>query len=120
MKSNYIYLGLLCTSCFFCNCQNASVVPKDKAKTIETAQNLIKEESSVFVDDVLVESTTLTNACEQLQKDYAVLINKINDNKGDRQLISELIAWTKKPSHLDCLDSDLAYNAQVEKLNETL
>lgn len=121
MRSNYVYLSFAVMSCLFCACHNSTIIePKGEEENIVSPQNANTKEPTIFGEANLSEGTAITNACENLQAEYALLIEKINGSKDNKQLISELIAWTKKPSHLNCLDSDLVYNAQIERLNETL
>lgn len=75
--------------------------------------------ADMLVEEI-VEPAKLTGTCETLKDEYARLITTIVKNKSDKQLIGELIDWTKKPQHLRCLEGDLAYNQLVEKLNEQL
>ena len=119
MKSNYSYISVIVLSCLFCACQNGTIENKVETMDMPT-QEAALENDSIFSEVKPGNSSSLSNACEKLQSEYTLLIEKINDNKEDKQLISQLIEWTKKPSHLNCLNSDLVYNAQIEKLNETL
>lgn len=66
------------------------------------------------------ETSPLSNMCSNLKNEYASLISQINEHKEDKNLITELIAWTKDPSHLECLETNQQYNSFIEELNGSL
>ena len=65
-------------------------------------------------------SIAVTSPCESLGIQYNDLIKRISSDKKNKQLITELVAWTKNPSHLRCLENDHAYNLLVEQLHDLL
>lgn len=111
----------------FSNCKNSSTTTSDvpeKEKQIVTSKNEIDgAKKSSFIDEsqeIVHETPILSDICGTLKTDYALLIDKINNHKEDKELISELIAWTKEPNHLDCLENNQQYNSFIEELNATL
>lgn len=121
MKARYLTIISCSLITLFCiQCKNASTSVELKQKELD--KNKISVEA-VFNDSQIIDesqSSKLSKVCLNLKEEYSELIHNMIANTDDDKLLQELIAWTKKPNHLYCLETYQAYNAFVEELNNTL
>jgi len=108
------FLALIVIVVLFTQCKDSS--------TDEPSPVVLEETSTVEIlfNNDISEQTTISSVCEKLGKQYESLIAQLNRDKENKQLITELVDWTKNPAHLKCLENDEAYNKWIEELNQLL